>query len=43
MYKFIGGVIMVITNEYLKRVMADVEKRNAGETEFLQAVTKCAY
>ena len=31
---------MVITNEYLKRVIADVEKRNAGETEFLQAVTE---
>jgi len=31
---------MVITNEYLKKVMADVEKRNAGETEFIQAVTE---
>ncbi len=31
---------MIITNEYLKRVIADVEKRNAGETEFLQAVTE---
>ena len=31
---------MVIENEYLKKVIADVEKRNAGEKEFLQAVTE---
>ena len=31
---------MVVENEYLKRVIADVEKRNAGEKEFLQAVTE---
>lgn len=31
---------MVIKNEYLKKVIADVEKRNAGEKEFLQAVTE---
>ena len=30
----------MIKNEYLKRVFADVEKRNAGEPEFLQAVTE---
>ncbi len=28
----------MLKNEYLKRVYADVEKRNAGEPEFLQAV-----
>lgn len=31
---------MVIKNEYLQRVIAEVEKRNAGEKEFLQAVTE---
>ncbi len=31
---------MAIKNEYLKRVYADVEKRNAGEKEFLQTVTE---
>ena len=31
---------MIIKNEYLKKVIADVEKRNAGEKEFLQAVTE---
>ena len=30
----------MLKNEYLKRVFADVEKRNAGEPEFLQAVTE---
>ena len=30
----------MLKNEYLKRVYADVEKRNAGEPEFLQAVTE---
>ena len=30
----------MLKNEYLKKVFADVEKRNAGETEFLQAVTE---
>ncbi len=29
---------MMLKNEYLKKVYADVEKRNAGEPEFLQAV-----
>ncbi len=29
---------MAITNEYLQKVFADVEKRNPGEPEFLQAV-----
>ncbi|MBE6782085.1 MAG: NADP-specific glutamate dehydrogenase [Ruminococcaceae bacterium] len=28
----------MLKNEYLKKVYADVEKRNAGESEFLQAV-----
>ncbi len=28
----------MLKNEYLKKVFADVEKRNAGEPEFLQAV-----
>ena len=28
----------MLKNEYLKKVYADVEKRNAGEAEFLQAV-----
>ncbi|MBO5908842.1 MAG: NADP-specific glutamate dehydrogenase, partial [Clostridia bacterium] len=28
----------MLKNEYLKKVYADVEKRNAGEPEFLQAV-----
>ena len=28
----------MITNEYLKKVYADVEKRDAHEPEFLQAV-----
>ena len=28
----------MLKNEYLKRVYADVEARNAGEPEFLQAV-----
>ena len=32
--------MMIIENEYLKKVIADVEKRNAGEKEFLQAVTE---
>ena len=27
----------MLKNEYLKKVYADVEKRNAGEPEFLQA------
>ena len=31
---------MAITNEYLKRVIADVEKRNPGESEFLQTVNE---
>ncbi|HAH18567.1 MAG TPA: NADP-specific glutamate dehydrogenase, partial [Eubacterium sp.] len=31
---------MAITNEYLKGVLADVEKRNANEPEFIQAVTE---
>ena len=30
----------MLKNEYLKRVLADVEKRDAGEPEFLQAVTE---
>ena len=30
----------MLKNEYLKKVFADVEKRNAGEPEFLQAVTE---
>ena len=30
----------MLKNEYLKKVFADVEKRSAGETEFLQAVTE---
>ncbi len=30
----------MLKNEYLKRVFADVEKRNVGEPEFLQAVTE---
>ena len=30
----------MLKNEYLKKVYADVEKRNAGEPEFLQAVTE---
>ena len=30
----------MLKNEYLKRVYADVEKRSAGEKEFLQAVTE---
>ncbi|MBQ6263571.1 MAG: NADP-specific glutamate dehydrogenase, partial [Clostridia bacterium] len=29
---------MAIQNEYLQKVYADVEKRNPGEPEFLQAV-----
>ena len=28
----------MINNEYLAGIYADVEKRNAGEKEFLQAV-----
>ena len=28
----------MLTNEYLKKVYADVEKRDAHEPEFLQAV-----
>ena len=28
----------MFTNEYLKKVYADVEKRNPGETEFHQTV-----
>ena len=31
---------MEIKNEYLKKVISDVEKRNAGEPEFLQAITE---
>ena len=31
---------MSIKNEYLKKVYADVEKRNQGDKEFLQAVTE---
>lgn len=31
---------MAIKNEYLNRVLEDVKKRNAGEPEFLQAVTE---
>ncbi|MCR5629626.1 NADP-specific glutamate dehydrogenase [Eubacterium sp.] len=31
---------MAIKNEYLKGVLADVEKRNANEPEFIQAVTE---
>jgi glutamate dehydrogenase (NADP+) len=31
---------MAIKNEYLKKVLADVEKRDAGEPEFIQAVTE---
>ncbi len=31
---------MVIKNEYLKRVIDEASKRNAGEKEFLQAVTE---
>ena len=31
---------MALTNTYLLRVLADVEKRNPGEPEFLQAVTE---
>ena len=30
----------MLTNKYLKKVFADVKKRNAGEKEFLQAVTE---
>ncbi len=30
----------MLTNEYLKRVMEDVTKRNPGETEFFQAVSE---
>ena len=30
----------MLNNEYLKKVYADVEKRNAGEPEFLQAVAE---
>ena len=30
----------MLKNEYLKKVYADVEKRNAGEPEFLQAVAE---
>ncbi len=30
----------MLKNEYLKKVYADVEARNAGEKEFLQAVTE---
>ncbi len=30
----------MLKNEYLKRVMADVEKRNPGEKEFFQAVSE---
>ena len=30
----------MLKNEYLKKVFADVEKRNVGEPEFLQAVTE---
>ncbi len=30
----------MLTNEYLKRVMANVEKRNPGENEFFQAVSE---
>ena len=29
---------MAIANAYLQKVYADVEKRNPGEPEFLQAV-----
>ncbi len=31
---------MAVKNQYLKDVLAQVEKRNAGEAEFLQAVTE---
>ena len=31
---------MSLTNEYLKKVYADTQKRNAGEPEFLQAVAE---
>lgn len=31
---------MAIKNEYLKKVYADVERRNKGDNEFLQAVTE---
>ncbi len=30
----------MLTNKYLKKVFADVKKRNVGEKEFLQAVTE---
>ena len=30
----------MLKNEYLKRVLTDLEKRSAGEKEFLQAVTE---
>lgn len=32
--------VMAIKNEYLKKVYADVERRNKGDNEFLQAVTE---
>ena len=31
---------MAITNEYLNSVLETVKKRNAGEPEFIQAVTE---
>ncbi len=31
---------MALKNEYLKKVLAEVEKRDAGEPEFIQAVTE---
>ena len=31
---------MALKNEYLKKVLADVERRDAGEPEFIQAVTE---
>ena len=31
---------MALKNEYLKSVLATVEKRDAGQPEFIQAVTE---
>ncbi len=33
-------IVSPVKNEYLKKVYADVERRNPGETEFLQAVSE---
>ena len=33
-----GGIKNMFKSEYLNRVYADVERRDAGEPEFLQAV-----